>query len=62
MAQALVAGLLLRKPGIAPGSVHMEFVVAKVALGQVLSQFFGFPCQYHPTVGLHTLTSPGDEQ
>jgi hypothetical protein len=59
MAQALVAGLLLRKPGIAPGSVHMEFVVAKVALGQVLSQFF---CQYHPTVGLHILTSPGDEQ
>jgi hypothetical protein len=26
---------------------EVEFVVDKVALGQVFSEFFGFPCQNH---------------
>jgi hypothetical protein len=26
-----------------------EFVVDKVALGQVSSEYFGFPCQIHST-------------
>jgi hypothetical protein len=31
------------------------FVVDKVVLGQVFSEFFGFPCQYHhSTVAVHT--------
>jgi hypothetical protein len=28
-----------------PGSGHVGFVVDKVALGQVFSEYFGFPCQ-----------------
>jgi hypothetical protein len=31
----LVAGLSLRRPGLAPGSIHVGFVVDKVAVGQV---------------------------
>jgi hypothetical protein len=31
----LVAGLSPRRPGFASGSIHMGFVVDKVALGQV---------------------------
>jgi hypothetical protein len=27
------------------GSGHVGFVVDKVALGQVFSKYFGFPCQ-----------------
>jgi hypothetical protein len=39
----LVAGLSPRRPGFAPVSIHVGFVVDKVALGQVFSEFFGFP-------------------
>jgi hypothetical protein len=28
-----------------PGLVMLDFVVDKVALGQVFSEYFGFPCQ-----------------
>jgi hypothetical protein len=30
-----------------PGSIpsHVKFVVGKVALGQIFSEYFGFPCQ-----------------
>jgi hypothetical protein len=31
-------------PGFASGQ-HVGFVVDKAALGQVLSEYFGFPCQ-----------------
>jgi hypothetical protein len=31
--------------GFEPGSGHVGFVVAKVALGEVFSEYFGFPCQ-----------------
>jgi hypothetical protein len=34
--RSLVAGLSLRRPGFAPGSIHVGFVVDKVALGQAL--------------------------
>jgi hypothetical protein len=43
--------LLIRKavsrwlPGFEPGSGHVGFVVSKVALGQVFSEYFGFPSQ-----------------
>jgi hypothetical protein len=39
----LVAGLSPQRPGFEPWSVHVGFVVDKVALGQV------FPCQFHST-------------
>jgi hypothetical protein len=38
----LVAGLPLRRPGFDPGSVHVGFVVEKVALGQVFLRVVGF--------------------
>jgi hypothetical protein len=41
----LVAGFPPRRPGFKPGSSHVGFVVDKVALGQVFSEHFGFPCQ-----------------
>jgi hypothetical protein len=38
-----------------PGSIHVGFVVDKVALGQVfLLSSLVFPCQYHSTVALQT--------
>jgi hypothetical protein len=44
----VVAGLPSRRPDFDPGSVHMGFVVDKVALGQVLSPSTSvFPCQFH---------------
>jgi hypothetical protein len=41
----LVAGFPPRRPGFDPRSGHVGFVVDKVTLGQVFSDF-GFPCQY----------------
>jgi hypothetical protein len=32
-----------------PGSSHVGFVVDKVALGQVFSECFGFPCNLRST-------------
>jgi hypothetical protein len=46
----LAAGLPERRPGFDPGSLHMGFVVHKVALGQVFSPSTSvFPCQFHST-------------
>jgi hypothetical protein len=40
----LVTGLSPRRAGLDPGSVHVGFVVDKVALGQVFfPEYFGFP-------------------
>jgi hypothetical protein len=39
----LVAGLLARRPLFVPRSVHVGFIVDKVALGQVFSEFFISP-------------------
>jgi hypothetical protein len=40
------AGFPQRRPGFEPRSGHVEFVVDKVAQGQVFSEYFGFPCQF----------------
>jgi hypothetical protein len=47
----LVAGFQPRLPRFEPRSGHMGFVVDEVALGQVFSEYFGFPCQ----LSLHRL-------
>jgi hypothetical protein len=39
----LFAGLSPQRSGFAPESVHVGFVVDKVALGQVILRVFGFP-------------------
>jgi hypothetical protein len=41
----LVAGFQSRWPGFDPGSGQVEFVVDKMTLGQVFSEYFGFSCQ-----------------
>jgi hypothetical protein len=35
-------GFSPQRPGFVPGSVHVGFVVGKVALGQNFSEFFSF--------------------
>jgi hypothetical protein len=40
--RSLVASLSPRRPRFAPGSIHEEFMVYKMALGQVFSEFFDF--------------------
>jgi cytochrome b subunit of formate dehydrogenase len=48
--RSLVAGFSLRKPGFSHRSVRVGFVVGKVALGRLLSEFFGFLLSifFHP--------------
>jgi hypothetical protein len=43
-------------------SCHVRSVVDKVALGQVFSEFFGFPCQlsFHRLLHIHHHLSSGD--
>jgi hypothetical protein len=51
----LVAGLSPRRPGFNPGSVHVEFEVDKVALGQVFPRVLRFsPVNFLPPA-LHYL-------
>jgi hypothetical protein len=45
----LVVGLPPRRPGFDPGSVHVGFVVDKVALGQVFPRVLRFSRQFHST-------------
>jgi hypothetical protein len=46
----LAAGLPPRRPGFDPGSVHVGFVVDKVALGQGFPpSSLAFLCQFHST-------------
>jgi hypothetical protein len=53
----LVAGLRTRGPEFDPGSVHVRFVVDKVALGQVFSPVLPFsPVSFIPPVPLHGKT------
>jgi hypothetical protein len=42
--KGLVPGILPRRPGFDPRSGHVGFVVDKVTLGQVFSEYVGFPC------------------
>jgi hypothetical protein len=48
-----------RRTGLKPRSNHVGFVVKKVALEQVFSQYFGFPCQFsfHRLLHTHRLSS-----
>jgi hypothetical protein len=47
------AGFPPRRPGFASGQ-HVGFVVDKAALGQVFSEYFGFPCQpFHQFLHYH---------
>jgi hypothetical protein len=49
----LVAGFTPRRPGFEPKSGHVVLVVEKV-VGQVFSEYFGFPCQFWFHQLLHT--------
>jgi hypothetical protein len=54
----LVAGFPPRRFGFEPRSGHVGFVVDRVALGQVFSKYFGFPCQFSfPTTDPHSSSS-----
>jgi hypothetical protein len=57
----LVSGFQPRRPGFDPRSDHVGFVVDKVAQGQVVSEYFGFPCQFsfHQMLHTHHHTSSG---
>jgi hypothetical protein len=50
----LVAGFPPRRPGFEPRSSHGGFMVDKVALGQVFSEYLCFPCQFSFHRLLHT--------
>jgi hypothetical protein len=57
----LVAASQLRRPGFEPRPGYMEFVVVRVALGQVFSEYLGFPCQFlfHRLLHIHHHLSAG---
>jgi hypothetical protein len=50
----LVAGFRSRRTGFEPTSGHVGFVVDRVALVPVFSEYFGFPCQFSFHRLLHT--------
>jgi hypothetical protein len=61
---SLVAGFPQRRPAFEPGSRHVGFVVDRAALGQVSSEYFGFPSHsfhrllhthHHPPSGVGTV-------
>jgi hypothetical protein len=55
----LVAGFSPRRPWFEPISGQVGFVVNNVALGQVSSVYFSFPCQFSFRRLLHTHLSSG---
>jgi hypothetical protein len=55
----LVAGFPPRRPGFDPVSGQVGFVVDKVALGRIFSEYFGFPCQSSIHQILHHHNHPG---
>jgi hypothetical protein len=61
--RAVVQGVSRWLPTAAPrlesSSGHVGFVVDKVALWQVFSEYFGFPCQFSSHRMLHTHLSSG---
>jgi hypothetical protein len=61
MLRRLVAGFPPWRPGFEPRSGHVGFVVGKVALGQVFSEYFDFPCQFlfHRLLHIHHHLSSG---
>jgi hypothetical protein len=58
----LVAGLSPRRPGLASGSVHVEFVVDKVALGHVFLRVLQFSLSISFHRGSPYSCHLGDEQ
>jgi hypothetical protein len=59
----LVAGLSLRSPGFEPRSIHVGFVVEKVALGQVFLRVLRFsPVNIIPPSLSNSYHHQGDEQ
>jgi hypothetical protein len=55
----LVAGLSPRRPGFAPGSIHVGFVVDKVALGRFSPSISVSPAKYHSTIAPYSsITAP----
>jgi hypothetical protein len=58
----LVSGFPPRRPRFKPGSGQVGFEVDKVALGQVFSEYFGFPCQFSFHQILHRHNHPGQVQ
>jgi hypothetical protein len=50
-----------RRPGFEPRSSRVGFVMDKVALGQVFSKLFGFPCQFsfHRLLHIHLSSGAG---
>jgi hypothetical protein len=46
IAQAISRRLPTTAAGFEPSSGHVEFVVDKVTLGQVFSEYFSFVCQF----------------
>jgi hypothetical protein len=55
----VVASFPPRRPGFDPRSRQVGFVVDKLALGQVFTDYFGFPCQFSFHQLLHTHLSSG---
>jgi hypothetical protein len=58
----LVVGFPPRRPGFEPVSGQVGFVVDKVALDQVFSEYFGFPYQSSFHQILHFHNHPGQVQ
>jgi hypothetical protein len=58
--RSLVTGLSPRRPGFAPGSIHVGFVVDNVALGQVFLRVLRFSRQYIIPPSLSKLISSGE--
>jgi hypothetical protein len=57
-----IAQAVSRWPRVEPGSGQVGFVMDKVALGQVFSEYFGFPCQSSFHQILHHHNHPGQLQ
>jgi hypothetical protein len=57
--RAIAQAASRRLPTAAARSGHVGFVVDKVALWQVFSDYFGFPCQFsfHRLLHTHRLSS-----
>jgi hypothetical protein len=54
----LVAGFPLRRSGFDSGSGQVGFVVDKVSLGRVFSEYFGFPYQSYFLLTFLGTTAP----
>jgi hypothetical protein len=57
----LVTVFRLQQPGLDPNSGHVGSVVDKVELGQVCSEYFGFPCHFsfHQLLHIHPSSGAG---